>query len=74
MRTTNEVTANYSWTPNIRCLIENGKAVLAEEFRKHKTCDGKCHSCSEFRGVDLADTGKVSLRSCCYASESRYAA
>jgi hypothetical protein len=55
----------YFWVPNILCTLEEGKAVLNDEYKKNMSCAGACHSCGAFLGVDLVDTGKEHVRAFC---------
>jgi hypothetical protein len=58
------------WTENMLCEIREGKAYLSRVHGAKPACAGACHSCSEFLGVDLWDTGKDQYRACCAAVSS----
>lgn len=60
---------SYQWVPNILCEIQDGNAYLIREYRDKMRCSGACHSCGSFLGVDLSDTGKACLSSCCTGFE-----
>ena len=63
-----------NWYFNIKCAVTDGKAYLKREHNKSKACEGGCHTCQAFLGVDPADIGNEYFKGCCDEDQLKQAA